>query len=841
MGFIGLLGVTRLLGLLTLLCTASLVHGQVQVQPPSGEPPPIELNARDQRVSLSGHMSMALVEGPPVEVPERLQNQAFIPAAGNPAAGFGPEVMWVRFRLHAQDAGGAGEWLLEVTPAYLNHVALYVETPQGLQRVGRAGTEHPHAQRQLRHRNGVFILNLQAGEPGQTFYVRIASRTTRMLGATLHRPKAFAESTQGELLLQGVFFGGILIAMMISLFLGQWLRETVQFQYAAYVSVSGFNQFMALGLGQQWIFPEQTGLYNSAVAASMVLQSLFGAQVLRVTRVEVHFPRLAQRYWQATWVLTAVLLPFALAGAYEVVSPVIQAVYSVQAIFSIGVSIAIWRRGEAAAKFFLVAFSCLLLAVLLFLPLNLGWLPLNFWTQNMLQISMFVHLVLMNVAVARYVKVLRDEADGARNRLLASAEQSAADLEAQVNIRTAELQSALLAANEAGRAKTEFLGRVSHDLRTPLTAIIGYAQLMQADESGQQRRAGIIAKSAQHMLTLINDLIEYARGASSDQLKLAPTYLHGSLDAVAQESRTLAESQGNRFELVLAGSLPNVVMIDGTRLRQVLMNLLQNANRYTQEGQITLRVEAIGAPGNADQQSLNLRFQVEDTGCGIPASDLPHVLNPFFRSSRQPASGPKGLGLGLSIVDTWVKRMHGSVSLHSAEGQGTVVSVTIPTRTASEQDMSLPQMVEGQELTPTLDGGGRRIWVVEDTVEIRDLLCEELRRCGFEVVLIATGQEFINRLKLIGVTPPSLILTDYQMPGADGGDVLQAARAQWPGVPVVLLSATQQTMESLGKAASAGFDASLTKPVNLLDLRSTLARVLGLHPGGAGNPTDAGA
>ena len=810
-------------GLAWLLCLPGWAHA-------------IELGSRDQRVSLSGHMSVTLVDAAQGEVPQRPQDLEFVRAKGNPAAGFGPEVMWVKFDLHARDEGGAGEWLLEITPAYLNHLAVYVETPHGLQLVGRAGTEHPHVQRQLRHRNGVFILNLKAGEPAQTHHVRVASRTTRMLGATLHRPKAFAEAIQGDLLLQGVFFGGILIAMMISLFLGQWLRETVQFYYAAYVSVSGFLQLMALGFGQQWLFPEQIGIYNSTVAAAMVLQALFGAQVLRITRVEVHLPRLAQRYWQTMWVLTAVLLPVALAGAYDIVSPIIQVVYSLQAVFSIGVSIAIWRRGEAAAKFFLAAFSCLLLSVLLFLPLNLGWLPLNFWTQNMLQISMFIHLILMNIAVARYVKVLRDEADGARDRLLATAERSAVELEDQVNARTAELQGALLAANEAGRAKTEFLGRVSHDLRTPLTAIIGYAQLMQTEEHGHQRRAGIIGKSAQHMLTLINDLIEYARGASSDKLNLAPTYLHGALDSVAQDARALAQAQGNRFELVLAGSLPNVVMTDGARLRQVLMNLLQNATRFTQNGQITLRVEAIESEGSADHQTLSLRFQVEDNGCGIPASDLTQVFNPFFRSHPPPTSGPKGLGLGLSIVDTWVKRMHGSVTLHSEEGKGTLVTLTIPTRTASEQDMSLPQMVAGKDAMPALDGGGRRIWVVEDTVEIRDLLSEELRRCGFEVVLIATGQEFLNRLKLIGATPPSLILTDHQMPGADGDEVLKASRAQWPGVPVLLLSATQQTMESLGRAGSSGFDASLTKPVNLLDLRATLARVLGLQLGDAPPP-----
>ncbi len=825
-------------GLLLAVLAALAVSGaliQARAATPEASTGPraaLGLPAQTRHMDLVGALSMVLLPADGARVPPQLSSQAFEPVQGNPRAGFGKEVMWLRFTVRAEHTRSAGTWWLEVGPAFTDDLALYVDTPEGLQLLGQAGTEHPFEQRPLAYRHGLFALQLPTDLSATTYYLRLESRTTRTARLTLWRPMAFAEHLQRDTATQGLFFGCLLFAGVMSLILGSWLREPANLIYAAYIGISGLNQLLSQGYAQQWLFPQSIGLFNPLLGTAMLLQAGLGCEMVRVMRIDLHLPALAKVYRRSVWALVVALMPLAWLGQFHIVSPVIQACYAAQSVLMTGIAIVLWRRGEQTAPYFLASFATLLLAVLLFLPRNLGLLPLNFWTENMLQVSMFVHLLLMNLAVARHVKSLRDETDSARNALLNAAIHSAAELDTKVKERTTELQQALLQANEASRAKTEFLARVTHDLRSPLTAVLGFAQLLPTADPTTTRYAGNIRLGAQHMLTLVNDLIEYARGASSDQLELSPTYLHGVLDAVAQEATVLAQARHNRFVLDLCPELPNVVMADGKRLRQVLINLLQNAAKFTHDGVITLRVGA-DTQGGRTPAITPVLFEVQDTGCGIPPDDIARVLSPFFRSDATASTehGSQGLGLGLAITDTWVQRMGGNIAVLSQLGQGSTFRLRIPMRHASEQDMSPPQMLASSPELPALDGQGRRVWLVEDNREIRALLAEELRRTGFEVVHLSNAEEVKQRMALIGATAPSLVLTDYQMPGGNGDVVLASVRQQWPGVPVVLLSATQMSMDPpSGHAHGAHpFDASLMKPIDLASLRSVIRRVLGLQ------------
>lgn len=823
------LAVRRMLGLwLALLTTLACATAPARPDDPLAA---VHLSSDSTRQDLDKALSMTLLPPGTERIPSQLQQQAFTPVQGNARAGFGKEVMWLRFTVQAEHADAAGVWWLEVGPAFTDDLALYVDTPGGLQLLGQAGTEHPFTERPLAYRHGLFAVQLPADLRPSTFYLRLESRTTRTARLTLWRPTAFAAHLQRDTATQGLFFGCLLFAGLMSLILGSWLREPAHLIYAAYIGISGLNQLLSQGYAEQWFFPQSIGICNPMLGVTMLLQAGLGSEMMRIMRIDLHMPVLARNYRRTVWGLVLALMPLAVMGQFNIVSPLIQACYAVQSVLATGVAIVLWRRGEQTAPYFLASFAALLAAVLLFLPRNLGLLPLNFWTENMLQISMFIHLIVMNLAVARHVKSLRDETDAARNALLNTAIHSAAELEAKVKERTTELQQALLQANEASRAKTEFLARVTHDLRSPLTGVIGFAQLLPNTDPKTTRYASNIRQGAQHMLTLVNDLIEYARGASSDQLELRPIYLHGVLDAVAQEASVLAEVRHNRFALELGADLPNVVMADGKRLRQILINLLQNAAKFTHDGLITLRV-AHAADSRPTSPSCQLVFEVQDTGCGIPPGDIDRVFSAFFRSDATASTehGSQGLGLGLAITDTWVKRLEGRISVASALGEGSTFRVTIPMRRASEQDIAPPQMLaRGAEL-PDLAGEGRRVWLVEDNREIRALLAEELKRTGFDAIHLSSAEQVHHRMAQIDVQPPSLVLTDYHMPGGNGDVVLDAVRRRWPGVPVVLLSATPMSKDQQDGNDTHQFDACLMKPIDLAALRSVIRRVLGLNP-----------
>lgn len=412
-----------------------------------------------------------------------------------------------------------------------------------------------------------------------------------------------------------------------------------------------------------------------------------------------------------------------------------------------------------------------------------------------------------------------------RERLRLAEQRQREDLQSAVDQRTAELHQALAAANDANLAKTDFLARVSHDLRSPLTTISGYAQLLQRVGGRTGSLAQTIRRSADHMLVMVNDLIEFARGASGDRAEPVPVYIHSLLADVAREADALSRRRNNRFALRLETELPSVLVLDAKRLRQMLINLLDNAAKFTHNGSVELLGAAQPVAARDGQVGrLELQLIVRDSGDGIALTDQAKLFEPFYRTAS--AVGVSGVGLGLSIVRTWAERLGGTVALVSAPGQGSSFTLRLPVQQGAEADMSRPQWQDDAAYLPPLDGGGQCIWLVEDNTDIRELLTEELRATGFVVVASPDGRDFLVRMRAAGVTPPSLVLTDYLMPGADGAAVLKAVRQCWPGVPVVLLSATQKTMQSMGVAKDEGFDASLMKPINLADLRNTLARVL---------------
>lgn len=407
-----------------------------------------------------------------------------------------------------------------------------------------------------------------------------------------------------------------------------------------------------------------------------------------------------------------------------------------------------------------------------------------------------------------------------RQRLREAERQQRQDLQAAVEQRTVELRQALVTAKEANSAKTDFLARVSHDLRSPLTSISGYAQLLQRMGGRTGQLAQTIRRSAEHMQAMVNDLIDYARGDTSEQPDSRPMYIHGLLDDLAIGATALAARNSNRFELRLESELPPVLLLDARRVRRMLANLLENACKFTHHGKVALTVSVQAL----SEQQLQLCLAVSDTGMGIAPADQERLFEPFFRGDN--AHGVQGIGLGLSIVGVWAQRLGGTVRVRSAPGQGATFTLRLPVTVGSEAEMASPLQLGDAAYLPPLDGGGRSVWVVEDNADIRELLAQELAATGFVVQTCHDGADFIARLQAPGTEVPSLVLTDYLMPCADGSAVLQAVRTHWPGVSVVLLSATQKTMQSLGVARDDGFDASLMKPLNLADLRATLAEVL---------------
>ncbi|MEF7613804.1 ATP-binding protein [Aquincola sp. MAHUQ-54] len=380
----------------------------------------------------------------------------------------------------------------------------------------------------------------------------------------------------------------------------------------------------------------------------------------------------------------------------------------------------------------------------------------------------------------------------------------------------AALRSAKDEAEAASQAKTRYVAGISHELRTPLNSILGYAQILLKSDSlpGAPRDAvQTIQRSGEHLVGLVDELLDLARiEADRLQLEPMPLSLPGLLEELVRMVRPQAEAKGLRFLHLTSGSVPAWVLADGKRLRQVLINLIGNAIRFTDAGSVTLHV---------DCRQAALRFDIADSGIGIAPQDLRRIFEPFERGAVGRRRGEPGAGLGLAITEKLVALMGGRLAVQSTPGLGSTFSVEVPLPPA---DAPGPEAPEPHRIIG-YEGPRRSVLVVDDQAVQRQMLAGMLAPLGFTVREAASGAECLDEL---ACAVPDLLLLDIGMAPMDGWQT--AARIRWAGhalLPIVLVSADlyENQPQRLRAASCQGF---IGKPVRESQLLHTLQSELGL-------------
>ena len=429
-----------------------------------------------------------------------------------------------------------------------------------------------------------------------------------------------------------------------------------------------------------------------------------------------------------------------------------------------------------------------------------------------------------------------------------------AELLAKTRQQSEALQKAVLAADTANRSKSEFLANMSHELRTPLNAILGFSQIMNRDKSlslENQKNLAIINRAGEHLLGLIDDILEVSKieagrvtfnESSFDLLQL--------LDNLYKMLQLKADSKRLQLLFEYSSNIPQYVQTDEGKLRQVLLNLLGNAIKFTSHGSVTLRVKIAEQQGNrgaeesADKNSplhserVTLWFEVEDTGPGIAAEEIHLLFEPFGQTTTGRKSG-QGTGLGLPISQKYVTLMGGNIQVSSTPGKGSLFAFDIKISLA---DTALVQTTGSQQKVLSLASNQPeyRILVVDDIWESRLLLVKILTSIGFSVSEAGNGQEAVSAWEN---WQPHLIFMDMRMPILDGYEATKQIRIKeqkqaklssiindnLPSNRTVIFALTASAFEEQRqKILAVGCDDFIRKPLQTAILLEKIRQYLGV-------------
>ncbi len=387
-----------------------------------------------------------------------------------------------------------------------------------------------------------------------------------------------------------------------------------------------------------------------------------------------------------------------------------------------------------------------------------------------------------------------------------------------------ELVKARETAEKANRTKGNFLANISHEVRTPMNAVIGMTNLA-LDQSGSSEQLAYL-REAKHaafsLLSILDDVLDFSRIESGRmRIEAVPFALREVLNHIRSMMYPRAAGKSLEFTVDVDPAVPDSLIGDSVRIRQVLVNLLSNAFKYTEKGRVALRVTA--EPGN-NGHDLTAVFEVEDTGMGIPEDHLESVFESFTQVDGSTTRAHGGAGLGLSICRELSQLMHGDLRVTSNVGEGSVFSFRVPLKPCSEQAITKTEksgIVVSEELCRQIEG--YQVLVAEDTDLNRLVVVKMLEKWGVKTIEACNGKEAVEKLQ---AHPVDMILMDVQMPQMDGFEATRKIRENDAiRVPIVALTAHARE-EDRKKCLDAGMDDYLAKPVSPEELRDTIARWL---------------
>jgi len=706
-------------------------------------------------------------------------------------------VVWLRMPVQAA-AASDGVWVLKVDFGLLNRVDLFLARDGRIERRALAGAaQAPNGS--LGGPAPAFALRLAPGARYEVL-LRVQTNGPKILPLSFEKPPAYFRATLNEYLLQGLLSGLTLCLLLYGL--AQWinLRENLFIKYALLTGSMALYNLSWFGLGAHYLWGSNAWFTIHATGVFALLASCGAYLFVEQALARPGMDRIFSRLMKAGAVLCVIAAATFGAGLMndKALVAVVGSLGIMPMLLGLPGAFQRARRRDIVGTYFLVGWVIAFAGSLVSAQLIKGEVNANFWTLHAVQLgNIFEMLIFMRI----------------------------------LGLRTKGIRDAMLRAEEATRMKSEFLANMSHEIRTPMNAIIGMSRLgLMAYPSPKLRN--YLSKTlgaGEHLLGIINDILDFSKiEAGRMTLEAAPFELDELLEHLS--SLTALRTDAKRVELVfsVARGVPPHLVGDPLRLGQVLINLTNNAVKFTDEGEIVVAVDVAERSG----AGVVLRFSVSDTGIGMDADQLARLFQSFTQADSSITRKYGGTGLGLSISKQLVELMGGTISVTSTPGVGSRFSFTARLGVGDAATLS-PQLASSAL-------GQLRVMVVDDSESARDALVQMLDSFGIKADAVASGEASLARLAeaVAEGRPYQVVLMDYLMPGWDGVETIRRIRAdaRFPAPPAILMVSACTREGVLAQEGELPLGAFLTKPVSPALLYHSLAQVLRPELAGTGLP-----